>query len=124
MKRMIAVLLVTLLLLSLSACQSESKETASAKRVGVLMAPGAQEKIAHRKAEHAVEVKYTYYENLTSALMGLQRGDIDVFGSEGAAAEYIVLRHENLMTGSPSDRLQIDHAMMTMNDKKEVFLHS
>lgn len=121
LKRTVILIMILATLFSLAACQSESKETASAKRVGVLMAPGAQEKIAHRKAEHAVEVNYTYYENLTSALMGLQRGDIDVFGSEGAAAEYIVLRHENLMTGSPSDRLQIDHAMMTMNDKKEVF---
>lgn len=122
MKKIISMILVLMMVLSVGAYAGKNDNGASsAKRVGVLMAPGAQEKIAHRKAEHALEIEYTYYENLTSALMGLQRGDIDVFGSEGAAAEYIVLRHENMMTGSPSDRLQIDHAMMTMEDKKDVF---
>ena len=98
-----------------------STACADAKRVGVLLAPGAQEKIAHRQAEHAVEIEYTYYDNLASALLGLQRGHVDVFGSEGAAAEYIVLRHENMAMTAPSDRLQIDYAMMTMTDKQEIF---
>lgn len=113
-KKIWMIMLAMTVLLATTAC-------ADAKRVGVLLAPGAQEKIAHRQAEHAVEIEYTYYDNLASALLGLQRGHVDVFGSEGAAAEYIVLRHENMAMTSPSDRLQIDYAMMTIEDKKEIF---
>ena len=49
LKRTVILIMILATLFSLAACQSESKETASAKRVGVLMAPGAQEKLPTEK---------------------------------------------------------------------------
>lgn len=123
MKFLKQILILILTLSTLSALISCTLGNAgNAKRVGVLLLPGTTEAIRqHRQEAHDYYVEYTHYDNLTDALAALERGEIDVFGSEGAAAQYIALRHNNMILTSSNDNLQIDHAMMTTTDKKAVF---
>ena len=122
-KKLLAVLLAGLMLLSLAACGG--KDDKMVRGVlgddGFSAAVSKHDKEKHDKEKHepykATEQKY--YSNISAAIMDLKSGNISVLGCEKNTAEYIVAHNDGFEFNS-LDRLT-NFSMMTMDTNKEVY---
>ena len=121
MKRVFAIILAGLMLLSLAACGG--KEEALPK-IGKLEATvvGVSEYREHIDTVHSDDpkVEHIYYSNLSAAQMDLNSGKIISIAVDKAVADYIVARNENLMSVI-LDAWKDNFSMMTMDSNQEVY---
>ena len=128
MKRILAVLLAGLMLLSLSACGG--KEDESGLKFGVLEADEigmgsmvTEEHLAHMRETHnssdKVDTQFIHYNNLSTALMDLESGKLTHVVIEESAAKYIAARNDKVSVYT--DEITAYFSMMTMDTNKEVY---
>ena len=123
MKRMIAVLLAGLMLLSLAACGEKDDDKV---KIGVLQTgqmEGFQANEAHREhrqSEITVKREYIPYSNLSSALMDLESGRIDEIGIEKCTADYVIAHNDNIELYEDLKDMTV-FSMMTLDTNKEVY---
>ena len=122
MKKLIAIVLAGLMLLSLAACGEKKDE--SLPKVGKLEATvvGVSEYREHIDTVHSDDpkVEHIYYSNLSAAQMDLNSGKIISIAVDKAVADYIVARNENLMS-VVLDNWKDNFSMMTMDTNQEVY---
>ena len=122
MKRILAVLLAGLMLLSLTACGGKDE----VMKRGVLEGSGmdsihSEEHSAHINVPNTT-IEMVNYSNLSSALMDLESGKIIGLGIEGCVADYIVARNENVVAFNyGKTEAMTNFSMMTMDSNKEVY---
>ena len=126
MKRILAIILAGLMLLSLVACEASEEE--NVEKYGVLEIGSA--KITHT-AEHKAQmdkdfsisddsmVERVNYDNLSTALMDLESGKIRTLGLEECIANYVVARNEKIVV-TKNNRIT-DFSMMTLDTNTEVY---
>lgn len=117
MKRVFAMLLVCLMLLSLTACGGKD-----VIRNGVLEIGGMDGLRAHDREKHPepyTEGEIVVYNNLSTALLDLESGKIDYLGVEKSTADYTIARSDKLTFGT--SRTKTNYAMMTLDTNKEVY---
>ena len=123
-KKLLAVLLVGLMLLTLAAC-GEKKDDGKTK-IGVLQTgqmEGFQANEAHREhrqSEITVKREYIPYGNLSAALMDLESGRIDEIGIEKCTADYVIAHNDNIELYEDSKEMTV-FSMMTLDTNKEVY---
>ena len=125
MKRMIAVLLTAMLLLSLAACGGKDDTV----KLGALEMEGeglfvSEEHEAHRKEEDGVSSDARYervnYSNLSAALMDLESGKIIELSVTESVANYIAAHNEKIVVSKKNDAMT-NFSMMTLDTNKEVY---
>ena len=125
MKRILAVLLAGLMLLSLAACGGKDDNV---EKYGVLEADGlgnirTAAHIEHRNAEIGLpdgfKIEDVNYTNLSSALMDLENGKISGISTELSTANYVAARNDKIVV-TKRDKTT-DFSMMTMENNKEVY---
>ena len=119
MKRILAIILAGLMLLSLAACGGKD-----GKEVGGILGDNGfsattlkHDNEKHPNLKNNAESKY--YSNISAAIMDLKSGNIGVLGCEKTTAEYIVSHNDGFEFKS-IDRLT-NFSMMTMASNKEVY---
>ena len=128
MKRIFAIILAGLMLLSLVACGASEEENVI--KVGVLEADeigmgkmATEEHRAHLKVERNTPsdatVKFVHYNNLSTALMDLESGKATSIVVESSAANYIAARNDKVAVST--DEMRSYFSMMTMDSNKEVY---
>ena len=119
MKKLVAIILAGLMLLSLVACGAKDDVV----KFGVLEIESSGANKAHDSAHSELESpEYTYYKNLSTALMDLNSGKITVLCLEEASAAYVVARNDKLAIADTGDEaFNVDFSMMTMENNKEVY---
>ena len=128
MKRILAIILAGLMLLSLVACGASEEENVI--KVGVLEADeigmgkmATEEHRAHLKVERNTPsdatVKFVHYNNLSTALMDLESGKATSIVVESSAANYIAARNDKVAVST--DEMRSYFSMMTMDSNKEVY---
>ena len=124
-KKLLAVLLAGLMLLSLAACGGKDDKVV---KVGVLEAGGlndmrTEEHLAHMKEElkHSSDVttEFSTYDNLSTALMDLEAGKIAFISLEESTANYVAARNEKVTVNKID--LKTEFSMMTMDTNQEVY---
>jgi polar amino acid transport system substrate-binding protein len=124
MKRILAILLAGLMLLSLAAC-GEKKDDGKTK-IGVLetgQMEGFQSNEAHnkhRQGEVTVKREYVPFSNLSAALMDLESGRIDEIGIEKCTADYVIAHNDNIELYEDLKDMTV-FSMMTLDTNKEVY---
>lgn len=120
MKRMIAVLLAAMLLLSLAACGGKD----DVAKHGVLEGSGMDSMRSDAHGKHmnfsATTNEIINYSNLSAALMDLKSGKIIGVGVEGCVADYIAARNEKIVASKSND-IMTHFSMMTMDANQEVY---
>ena len=127
MKRILAIILAGLMLLSLAACGGKDE---GVTKVGLLTLQGQNEEynnhvaIAHSNGMDGFE--HCFYNNLSTALMDLKNGNIALINSEKSMAEYVVARNPEFELISSDDEkslglFEVHFSMMTMDSNKEVY---
>jgi polar amino acid transport system substrate-binding protein len=127
MKRFVAIILAGLMILSLAACGGKDDNVV---KVGVLEADeigmgkmATEEHRAHMKVDRNtpddVTVKFVHYNNLSSALMDLESGNIKDLVVEDSAANYIAARNDKVAV--TTGEITSYFSMMTMDSNKEVY---
>ena len=127
MKRFLAIILAGLMLLSLAACGGKDVKEL---KIGVLEADeigmgkmATEEHRAHMKVDRNtpddVTVKFVHYNNLSSALMDLESGNIKDLVVEDSAANYIAARNDKVAV--TTGEITSYFSMMTMDSNKEVY---
>ena len=124
-KKLLAVLLAGLMLLSIVACGAKDENVFKIAMIEgsgleAISTPEHDEHMKNDKGQSAdVTVERINYDNLSSALMDLESGKINAIGIEGCVANYIAA-HNDKVTVSKNNRTT-DFSMMTMENNKEVF---
>lgn len=119
MKRMFAVLLAALLLLSLAAC---GKEESADFRRGIIEQGNVSVQLRKHYAEfHTVntDIELSIYDNLSTALLDLKNGKINQLACEESTTKYIMARNEGLDYQRKNDWMNF--SMMTLDTKLEVY---
>jgi ABC-type amino acid transport substrate-binding protein len=125
MKRILAILMAGLMLLSLTACDEKKDE--NVVKMGLLEAEGMEGLHTGAHDEHMrtsadVTTECISYNNLSSALMDLECGKIKVIGLEEYTARYIAARNENIIVGDTSDDfVKTNFSMLTLASNVEVY---
>ena len=126
-KKLLAVLLASLMLLSLVACGEEKDENVI--KVGSLDLEGMTDirtdaHNAHRKEERNVADDTVFenvtYDNLSAALMDLESGKIVNLAVETSTAEYIAHRNDKVKVVKKGVR-KTDFSMMMLDSNAEVY---
>jgi ABC-type amino acid transport substrate-binding protein len=121
-KKVLAVLMAGLMLLSLAACGEKKDE--SLPKMGRLEATAVDgcEYREHIDTVHADDPKmeHAYYNNLSAMLMDLNSNKIMSIGVDKSIADFIVARNENLMSVI-LDTWKDNFSMMTMDSNQEVY---
>lgn len=124
-KKLLAVLLAGLMLLSLVACGGKKDE--NVLKTGVLEASGVgdfrtkehDEHVKNENLNDSLKLEHIYYNNLSAALMDLESGKIDNIRLEKCTADYVAARNEKIAV---VDTLaKIDFSMMTMESNTEAY---
>ena len=122
MKRVFAIILAGLMLLSLAACGGKG----DAEKNGTLQTNFNLAALDDEHAKHIVkdlgfaDVETVEYSNLSTALMDLESGKIKSISLEECIAKYVAAHNENIIAEiSSSDRTNF--SMMTMNTNTEVY---
>jgi polar amino acid transport system substrate-binding protein len=124
-KKLLAVLLASLMLLSLVACGAKDENVFKIAMIEgsgleAISTPEHEEHMKNDNDQYAdVTVERINYDNLSSALMDLESGKINAIGIEGCVANYMAA-HNDKVTVVKSNRTT-DFSMMTMENNKEVF---
>ena len=125
MKKLLALLLAVLILLSLTACGAKEDKVI---KVGVLQSDGikaidSEKHRAHEREERKIALDATVervnYNNLSAALMDLESGKITMFFAEESTANYIASRNDKIAV--VKDSATTNFSMMTMDSSKDVF---
>ena len=122
-KKLLAVLLAGLMLLSLAACGGKDENVV---KIGVLQTgqmEGFQANEAHREhrqSEITIKREYIPYSNLSAALMDLESGRIDEIGIEKCTADYVIAHNDNIESYEDSKEMTV-FSMMTLDTNKEVY---
>ena len=125
MKRLLAIILAGLMLLSLAACGGKDENVV---KIGVLEGSGLEvvstaEHDAHMKKDYGesadVTIERINYNNLSSALMDLESGKIASIGVEGCTADYVAARNDKVTV--VKNKRTTDFSMMTLDTNKEVY---
>lgn len=121
-KKVLAVLMAGLMLLSLAACGEKKDE--SLPKMGRLEATAVDgcEYREHIDTVHADDPKmeHAYYNNLSAMLMDLNSNKIMSICVDKSIADFIVARNENLMSVI-LDTWKDNFSMMTMDSNQEVY---
>lgn len=125
-KKLLAVLLAGLMLLSLAACGGKDDNV---EKIGLLEAGGiesnrSKEHDAHMKQEQYADenlgkVEQILYSNLSAALMDLESGKIDNIILEKCTADYVAARNEKIDV--IDFKSEIDFSMMTQENNEELY---
>ena len=124
-KKLLAVLLAGLMLLSLAACGGKDENVV---KIGVLEGSGLEvastaEHKAHMNKDYGhsadVTIERINYNNLSSALMDLESGKIASIGVEGCTADYMAARNDKIAV--VKNKKTTNFSMMTMDSNKEVY---
>lgn len=131
MKRIIALLLTLTMALALAACAQNGQDPKeNESKTGILshMVAMAEDQIMvdHILKEHTgnfqKDSERILYNNLSSALLALDAGEIQYFGTNTATANYIVANNDKYMTFSPGGVImQTEFSMLTMEEDEEVY---
>ena len=129
MKKILALLLSLLMLLSLAACGEKKDETPETPTVkmGLLLVEGrAAEYNTHAPVVHGngmAGIEHVYFDNLSAALLELKSGKIARMASEQSMVKYVIARNPELMAfGLDGERIiETSFSMMTMDTSKEVY---
>ena len=122
-KKLLAVLLAGLMILSFAACGEKDDDKV---KIGVLQTgqmEGFQANEAHREhrqSEITVKREYIPYSNLSAALMDLESGRIDEIGIEKCTADYVIAHNDNIESYEDSKEMTV-FSMMTLDTNKEVY---
>jgi len=126
-KKLLAVLLAGLMLLSLAACGGKDENVIKHGMLQQLDGAGliqGSEHEAHRKEDDSFSSDATHervnYSNLSAALMDLESGKIFDLGVEGCVADYIVARNEKFVASKKNDAMT-NYSMMTLDSNTEVY---
>ena len=124
MKRILALLLGVLMLLSLTACGA--KEDENVIKIGVLEGSGMEDMHTGAHNEHFRKsddkTESISYNNLSTALLDLESGKIHLVAMGEYAAKYVAAHNENIIADDTSeDMCNIYYSMMTMDSNKEVY---
>lgn len=124
MKRIMAIILAGLMLLSLAACGA--KEEPADFRRGIIEQGNVAAQLRLHNAEYHANNKQKdpdsapqIYDNLTTALMDLKNGKINQLGCEESTAKYIQARNEGLDFQSMDDWMS--YSMMTLESSEDVY---
>ena len=128
MKKIVAIILAGLMLLSLVACGGKKDE--NVEKVAVLEADeigmgnmATKEHRAHMKVDRNtspnVKVEFVHYNNLSTALMDLESGKVMNIVVEESTAKYIAARNDKVAVFT--DEITSYFSMMTMDANKEVY---
>ena len=121
MKRFLAIILAGLMLLSLAACGGKKDD--NVVKMGELADANFSsnaEHEAHLKNDSAdIEIDNVKYNNLTSALMDLESGNISILAVNGCTADYIVA-HNDKFSVEEGD-VPAYSSMMTLDSNQEVY---
>ena len=121
-KKLLAVLLAGLMLLSLAACGGKDENIV--KR-GTLQAEGmneirSSEHNARRMNENKYDAEDVNYSNLSAALMDLESGKINFLSIEKCTADYVATHNDKFTVVDANDR-KVDYSMMIMDSNTEVY---
>ena len=119
-KKLLAVLLAGLMLLSLAACGGKD-DVEKSGALHVNMSGLSDEHFKHIGDDLGfADVETVEYNNLSTALMDLESGKIQAIGLEACIAKYIAAHNENIIAEfTSSDRTNF--SMMTMDTNTEVY---
>ena len=121
MKRILAILLAGLMLLSLAACGGKD----DVAKHGLLEGSGIGSIRSDAHREHmnipTTTTEMVNYDNLSAALMDLESGKIVGIGVEGCVADYIAAHNEKIVVYTKRDDIMTNFSMMTMDSNKEVY---
>ena len=121
-KKLLAVLLAGLMLLSLVACGGK----ADVAKFGVLHGDGmdlimTSEHKAHMFKETELTGENINYSNLSTALMDLESGKLESVCVEKCVADYVVARNEKTTVVEDWNCVKTDFSMMTLDSKNDVY---
>ena len=120
-KKLLAVLLAGLMLLSLAACGGKD----DVAKHGLLEGSGIGSIRSDAHREHmnipTTTTEMVNYDNLSAALMDLESGKIVGIGVEGCVADYIAAHNEKIVVYTKRDDIMTNFSMMTMDSNKEVY---
>ena len=121
MKKLVAIILAGLMLLSLAACGGK----ADVAKHGLLEGSGIGSIRSDAHREHmnipTTTTEMVNYDNLSAALMDLESGKIVGIGVEGCVADYIAAHNEKIVVYTKRDDIMTNFSMMTMDSNKEVY---
>jgi polar amino acid transport system substrate-binding protein len=127
MKRFLAIILAGLMLLSLAACGGKDDKVF---KMGLLEAGGMEDMYT---GEHEVHMRNDggrsndeewesiNYNNLSSALLDLQSGNIALIGLNETTANYVAARDEKIIVAKYGGDVKTNFSMMTLDSNKEVY---
>ena len=124
MKRVFAIILLGLVLLSLVACGGKDEVV----KLGLLEAGGMEsnrtkEHDAHVKQEKNVdenlEIEHILYSNLSAALMDLESGKIDNIILEKCTADYVAARNKKIAVTYTESKT--NYSMIVMENNEELY---
>lgn len=119
MKRIFAILLACLLILSVACAEGYKMGAMEVEGFYVEPAKHDDEKHPGKYKPADMEVENVTYNNLTAALLDLQNGKLDGLICEKSMAEYIAARNENIEVMVYVDVTSF--SMMTLEESAEVF---
>lgn len=132
MKKKIMLFMIPAMALTLASCaqKEQAQEAANGFRTGILSfmvsASGDQTMTEHIMKEHHSDFQGNgdreLYNNISSALLALDSGEIQFFGTNKATADYIAAGNEKLRVLSPADAvMQTEFSMLTMEENTETY---
>ena len=120
-KKLLAVLLAGLMLLSLVACGGKDDVAKHGVLEGIGMDSIRSEKhSAHMNVPNTTTERVNY-NNLSSALMDLKSGKLVGVGVEGCVADYVAAHNEKIVVKMKNNDSMTNFSMMTMENNKEVY---
>ena len=123
MKRVFAIILAGLMLLSLAACGGKDEKGGTGAMDGFVEMDGFAQALQNHYAEkHDIKrPDNKNYSNLSAAILDLQNGNIDELVCNKTTGEYILAHNEGFELLSEGRKKETNFSMMTMDSNKEVF---
>ena len=126
MKRILAVLMAGLMLLSLAACGGKNENVLKFCMLEVGMQDGLKsdahvEHVMKLDEQNDIAIEYVNYNNLSSALMDLESGKVDNFCLEKSTADYVAA-HNDKFVAFYDEKTMTNFSMMTLDSNTEVYI--